>query len=161
MLKKDLKNTRQFKEALKRSEQERKDGKAIGYAYTNNVPLFWCVEFELDPHELLTYCFIRDCTRNMKEGAYTGSIKGLCSRFYKTLPTQRKALLNLERKGFIYYEESPRGEAKWVRYRDALSLWWTKEDTRPLKEILEVNSFRNEKKIEERLKRNRQYKEEI
>ncbi len=138
MTKKDLKNTRQFKEALKRSEQARKDGKTIGYAYTNNVPLFWCVRFDISTLELLTYCFIRDCTKNMKEQAFTGSVKGLCARFNTSAPTQRRALENLEEKGFIRKTTSTRGQAQWVRYTDELTLYWAKEDERKVEDILET-----------------------
>lgn len=152
MTKKDLKNTRQFKEAMKRTEQARKDGKSIVYAYTNNVPLFWCVQFEISTLDLLTYCYIRDCTKNMKENAFTGSVKGLCARFNTSLPTQRKSLDILETKGFIRKTTSPRGQAQWVRYTDALSRWWSKEDGRPLESILETTAYLNAQERERRAK---------
>lgn len=142
MKKSELKNTRQFKEAKKKSEQARRDGVERPYAYTNNVPLFWAVEYDISTLELLTYCYVRDCTANMKERAFTGSIKGLCARFNTSLPTQRKALETLEEKGFIYKEKSRRGETQWVRYVDACALWWVREDKREFKEILEANVFR-------------------
>ena len=142
MTKKDLKNTRQFKEALKRSEQARKDGKGIAYAYINNVPLTWCVRFDLTPLMLLIYCYIRDCTRLMKEQAFTGSVKGLCAKFNTTLPTARKSLAVLEEKGFIKKEKSLRDGARWVRYVDLLGRIWTGEDKRDIDEILSINNAR-------------------
>ena len=139
MTKKDLKNTRQFKEALKRSEQARKDGKETAYAYINNVPLTWCVRFDLTPLMLLIYCYIRDCTKFMKEQAFTGSVKGLCAKFNTTLPTARKALATLEEKGFIRKEKSLRDGARWIRYTDLLGRVSSGEDKRELDVILEAN----------------------
>lgn len=140
MLKKDLRQSRQFKEALTRSEQARRDGRLTPYAYTNNVPLTWCVRFDITPLMLLTWCYIRDCTKNMKEGAYTGSIKGLCAKFNGSLPTQRHALEVLEEKGFIRKEISPRtGVGSWVRYVDALKDYNAISDRRSIEEVLEYN----------------------
>ncbi len=144
MKKSELKSTRQFKEAMRKSEQARKDGLDRPFAYMNTVPLFWAVEYDLTPLELLTYCFIRDCTLYMKEQAFTGSIKGLCARFNTTIPTQRTALEHLIEKGFIFKEKSPYGQAQWVRYIDGLNGKWRKEDKdpRPMKAILEANVTR-------------------
>ncbi len=143
MRKNELKNTRQYKEALKRTEQARKDGNLRPYAYMNNVPLTWCVRFDLTPLMLLVYCYIRDCTKNMKESAFTGSIKSLCSKFNVTLPTARTALRKLEEKGFIYKERSKRENVEcWVRYRDGLVRYYSGEDERTIDEILESNSAR-------------------
>lgn len=142
MTKKELKNSRQFKEALKKSEQARKDGKETAYAYVNNVPLTWCVAFDLNTTTLLIYCYIRDCTKFMKEQAYTGSVKGLCAKFNCTLPTARKSLQELEEKGFIQKEKSLRDGARWVRYVDLLQRYHSKEDKRSLKDILEANKTR-------------------
>jgi hypothetical protein len=142
MKKSELKNTRQFKAAKKKSEQTRADGSTIPYNYVNNVPLFWCTEYEITALQLFTYCFIRDCTKNMKERAYTGSVKGLCSRFFTSEPTQRKALDALVEKGFLFKEKSPYGQAQWVRYTDALARYWAKEDNRSIREILDANQTR-------------------
>lgn len=142
MRKEELKNCRQFKEALKRSEQARKDGSEKPYAYINNVPLTWCVWFDLSTTDLLIYCYIRDCTKNMKESAFTGSVKGLCAKFNTTIPTARKSLEKLCEKGFTRKEKSKRGETQWVRYVDELTQFWSREDKRPLPEILASNVAR-------------------
>lgn len=142
MKKSELKNTRQFKEAMRKSEQARKDGNERPFQYMNNVPLFWCVQYDITTLELFTYCFVRDCTRNMKERAFTGSIKGLCARFNTSAPTQRRALENLVEKGFLRKEKSPYGQAQWVRYVDALQGIWLKgedRDTRSVDELLDIN----------------------
>lgn len=154
MRKEELKNCRQFKELFNKSEQARKDGKTTAYTYLNNVPLTWCVEYDLTTLELLTYCYIRDCTKNMKEGAFTGSIKGLNAKFNTAKPTQLRALEKLQAKGFIFKRKSPRGEVQWVRYVDGLARYWAREDQRDIKTILEANAYVNQeqKKREEKEK---------
>lgn len=144
MKKSELKNTRQFKAAKRKSEQARKDGIDRPFAYMNTVPLFWAVEYDLSPLELLTYCFIRDCTLNMKEKAFTGSVTNLCSRFNVTIPTQRKALEGLVEKGFIIKEKSPYGQSQWVRYVDGLASKWDREikDQRLVQDILDINKVK-------------------
>ncbi len=144
MRKEELKNCRQFKEALKKSEQARKDGIERSYAYINNVPLTWCVAFDLSATDLLIYCYVRDCTKNMKEQAFTGSVKGLCAKFNTTIPTARKSLEKLVSLGFIRKEKSIRGQAQWVRYVDLLINYHSHVDKRDLSEILATNRLRNE-----------------
>lgn len=146
MSNKELKDCRQYKEMLKKSEQKRLDGKVNGYGWLYNVPLTWCVRFDLTTLELLTYCYIRDCTANMKEGAFTGSVKTLRARFNVSAPTQRRALERLEEKGFIWKEKAPRGDAEWVRYVDTLKLWHKKEDSRSIEEIIDVWAYKYEEK---------------
>ena len=115
MVKKDLKNSRQFKEAMSRQKRKSPDE----FEYTN-VPLTWCVRFDLSPTELFTYCIVRDRTISYEEHAYTGSIKGLCAILNVAIPTVRAALENLEKKGFIYKEIRNRarrdGQMSWVTY---------------------------------------------
>lgn len=141
MRKEELKNCRQFKEALKKSEIAIKNNSSYGYIH--NVPTTWCVKYELSTLDLLVYCYIRDCTKNMREGAFTGSVKGLCAKFNTSLPTARKSLAKLTEKGFTRKEKSRRGESQWVRYVDNLMRWWIKEDERPLDEILQTCRMRN------------------
>lgn len=115
MKKEELKNSRQFKDAMARQ-------KRLGpekFEYTT-VPLTWCVRFDLSPVQLLTYCIIRDRTLNYEEHAYTGSIKGLCAILNVSIPTVRSALEVLEQKGFIHKDMRKRlrsdGERTWVTY---------------------------------------------
>ena len=84
--------------------------------FVNNVPLTWCVRFDLTPLELLTYCVIRDATTEYEYKAYTGSVKGLCSKTNVSRPTQIAALKVLYDKGFIYRQKMPYNGRQVVAY---------------------------------------------
>lgn len=133
MTKKELKNSRQFKEAMARQKRRKPED----FEYTT-VPLTWCVRFDLTPVQLLTYCIVRDRTISFEERAYTGSIKGLCAILNVSLPTARTALETLETKGFIYKEIRNRarrdGQRSWITY------------------VAYTNLTRNGQSIEENLK---------
>ena len=137
MVKNDLKNSRQFKDAMKRQ-------RATGKAEFTSVPLTWCVRFDLSPTELLTYCIIRDRTLSYEEKAYTGSVKGLCAILNVSIPTVRVALEILEEKGFIYKEKRNRprsnGERSWVSYVAYTDLTSGSET---IEEVLSKHAFIN------------------
>lgn len=152
MVKEKLKDSRQYKELCKKENPAYNGCIEKGPAWQQNVPLTWCVRFDLTTLELLTYCYIRDCTRNMKEKAFTGSIKGLQSKFNTSAPTQRLALEHLQEKGFIIKERAPFGESNWVRYVDTLRRYYEKEDPRPMEVILEYYAYRYEEEKKRQVK---------
>ena len=102
------------KAELKDSRQYKKDCK--DKRFVNNVPLTWCVRFDLSPLELLTYCVIRDATTEFEYNAYTGSVKGLCSKTNVSRPTQIAALKVLYDKGFIFRQKMPYNGRQIVAY---------------------------------------------
>jgi predicted transcriptional regulator len=92
MRKEELKNLRQYKARTKQ------------HLYISNVPLDYCVRFDLSPTELLIYCYIKNVTENAPMKTYSGSVKNLCSVCNISMPTARKALDKLQREGFIVKE---------------------------------------------------------
>ena len=112
MKKEDLKETRQYKLLAK-------NHKAGVF-----VPLAWCTRFGITPTELMIFCYIRHHSENYLHKAYTGSVKGLSVIVGSSLPTARKALENLEEKGFITKGSMPRNigrpSADWVCYTSTI-----------------------------------------
>lgn len=90
MVKKDLKNSKQYKKALNAEQR---------YIPVN---ITLAVRFDLSPVELLVYSIINHATHSLDLKAYSGSVKGICAKINVSLPTVRTALDNLVEKGFIY-----------------------------------------------------------
>ena len=88
MIKKELRQTRQTKDALK-------------HGTYCTVPRWLAATANLSPIELLIYITVKEATDKADMHLYTGSVKGLCSLWNVSIPTARKALENLEERGFI------------------------------------------------------------
>lgn len=88
MKKEDLKNTRQYRNALNNNK-----------AFLS-IPTTWCVRFDLTPTELMILRHIQYMSK-LDAGVFTGSIKGLCSITNCSAPTARKACMKLHNLGFI------------------------------------------------------------
>ena len=127
----------QKKEELKESRQYKKDCK--DKRFTNNVPLTWCVRFDLTPLELITYCVIRDATVEFEQEAYTGSVKGLCAKTNVSRPTQIAALKVLYDKGFVYRKIAPYNGRNIVAY-----VAYTFDKNKNLEEQLETFKTQNQ-----------------
>ena len=88
MRKKELLASRQTRDALK-------NGTFV------TVPRWLAVSANLSPTELLIFITIKEATEKAKLKLYSGSVKGLCSLWNISVPTARKALEELEARGFI------------------------------------------------------------
>lgn len=88
MIKKELTNSRQAKDAL-------------NHGTFVTVPRWLATIANLSPTELLIYMTIKEATDKAALQLYTGSVKGLCALWNVSIPTARKALETLEARGFI------------------------------------------------------------
>lgn len=138
MVKKDLKDSKQYKKALNAEKR---------YIPVN---ITLAVRFDLSPVELLVYSIIKHATDSLDLEVYSGSVKGICAKINVSLPTVRAALDNLVEKGFIYKglmrRERQRAkmgqslEETWVYYK-AYDLF-AKDDHRTPEEIVAANRER-------------------
>ena len=85
--------------------------------YLNNIPLDWCVRFNLSPLDIMIFCIIRDASMHQEYEAYTGSIKGLCAKTNVSLPTARSSVEKLEERGFIDKIHFKRDDKNMIGYR--------------------------------------------
>ncbi len=137
MVKKDLKNSKQYKKALNAEQR---------YIPVN---ITLAVRFDLSPVELLVFSVIKHATDSMDLEVYSGSVKGICAKMNVSLPTVRTALNNLVEKGLIYKgtmrrERQRTGsgqslEETWVYYK-AANLFV--KDGRTPEDIVQANQER-------------------